>query len=116
MKQDIDDMDNLERELEMRFEKTCERNGWSATAYLEIGGTRATLMLDQYSQSPITQADVKAAHATVREFIASEFEIRDFVESKVFEDYAETVPNTIAPNHVTVTAKIDVSAWLKRAA
>ena len=116
MEQDFDKMANLERELEQRFEKACEKNGWSATAYLKIGGEEATLMLDKLSEALITVDDVKSMRSLVSDFIRSEFGVEAIDESKVFSEDRETIPHTRAPYHVTLTARIDASVWLKNVA
>jgi len=116
MEQDFDKMVNLERELEQCFEKACEKNGWSATAYLKIGGEEATLMLDKLSEALITADDVKSMRSLVCDFIRSEFGVVSIDENKVFSDDRETIPHTRAPYHVTLTARIDASAWLKAVA
>lgn len=116
MEREFEDMATLERELEKRFEKACEKNGWSATAYLQIGGNEATLMLDKHSESPITKDDVISAQGLIKSFISAEFGISDIAEDKVLSKDEEKIPNTIAPYHITLTARIGASDWLKRVA
>ena len=116
MEQDIGKMANLERELEKRFENKCEKNGWSATAYLQIGGSEATLMLDKHSESPIAEDDVKSAQESIKDFIGAELGIAEIAEDKVFSKDEEKIPNTIAPYHVELTARVGASDWLKRVA
>lgn len=116
MEREFDGMATLERELEKRFEKACEKNDWSATAYLQIGGNEAPLMLDKHSEKQILADDVESAQNAIREFIAAELGIADIAEDKVFTKNEEKIPNTIAPYHVVLTVRIGASDWLKRVA
>lgn len=113
---ELEKMATLERELEKRFEKMCEKNGWSATAYLKIGGEEATLMLDKLAEAQITAGDRETAKSAIREFILSELGVKDIVENDMFKTDEEVIPHTRAPYHVTVMARVDASAWIAKAA
>jgi hypothetical protein len=116
MQQDIEKMATLERELERRFEKMCEKNGWPATAYLKIGGKEATIMLDKLSEAQITIDDVDSMRSLVSDFIVSELGIQTVDGDRVFTEDKETIPHTRALYHFTLTAHVDASSWLKAVA
>ena len=48
--------------------------------------------------------------------IRSEFGVESIDENKMFSEDRETIPHTRAPHHVTLTARIDASVWLKKVA
>jgi len=116
MEQDIDRMVKLERELEKRFEKMCEKNGWIASANFLYGTETASMMLEKFSKEPVSPDDVRAAHMAINDFIIAELGIPYFVDNEVFTEDEEKIPNTIAPYHFTIHARIDAANWIKRAA
>ena len=61
MTEDMEKMDMLERELERRFEKMCEKNGWIAAANFLYGMETASMMLEKFSKEPVSPDDVRAA-------------------------------------------------------
>ena len=61
MTEDMEKMAMLERELERRFEKMCEKNGWIAAANFLYGMETASMMLEKFSKEPVSPNDVRAA-------------------------------------------------------
>ena len=61
MTEDMEKMAMLERELERRFEKMCEKNGWIAAANFLYGMETASMMLEKFSKDPVSPDDVRAA-------------------------------------------------------
>lgn len=61
MTEDMEMMAMLERELERRFEKMCEKNGWIAAANFLYGMETASMMLEKFSKEPVSPDDVRAA-------------------------------------------------------
>ena len=61
MTEDIGKRATLERELEKRFEKMCEKNGWIASANFLYGTETASMMLENFSKEPVSPNDVRAA-------------------------------------------------------
>ena len=61
MTEDMEKMAMLERELERRFEKMCEKNGWIAAANFLYGMETASTMLEKFSKVPVSPDDVRAA-------------------------------------------------------
>ena len=61
MTEDMEKMAMLERELERRFERMCEKNGWIAAANFLYGMETASMMLEKFSKEPVSPDDVRAA-------------------------------------------------------
>ena len=61
MTEDMEKMAMLERELERRVEKMCEKNGWIAAANFLYGMETASMMLEKFSKEPVSPDDVRAA-------------------------------------------------------
>ena len=61
MTEDMEKMAMLERELERRFEKMCEKNGWIAAANFLYGMETASMMREKFSKEPVSPNDVRAA-------------------------------------------------------
>lgn len=73
-------------------------------------------MLEKFSKEPISPEDEHAAHMLLCDFIIAELGVPYIVEEKVFKNDEEKIPNTIAPYHFTINARIDASAWLRKVA
>ena len=116
MTENNEKMATLERELEKRFEKMCEKNGWIASANFLYGTETASMMLEKFSKEPVSPDDVRAAHMAINGFIIAELGIPYIVDNEVFTEDEERIPNTIAPYHFTIHATIDAANWIKRAA
>jgi hypothetical protein len=72
---DIDKMCELERCLECRFEKACERNDWIATAMIPFGTQKEKLMLEKFSMVPISATVHRDVLMSVCDFIVKELNI-----------------------------------------
>lgn len=116
MKNTFPKMVDLERELEKRFEKMCEKNGWIASANFLFGTETASMVLEKFSKEPISPDDVQAAHMMINDFIIAELGIPYIADDKVFTESEEKVSETVAPYHFTITARIDAAKWIQKAA
>lgn len=111
---DIDKMCDLERLLESRFEKACEKDDWIATAMIPFGTQRGKLVLEKFSKVPISVTVRRDVLMRVRDFIVKELNIHYMENEKVFAEEEEMIPNTINPHHYTITARVDIDEWIKR--
>ena len=110
----IETMVKAERFLETRLESACERNEWIATAKILYGTEMGSLVIEKFSKEPIDAKDRRDAFMSLCDFVIKELNIHYMENEKVFTEDAETIPNTINPYHYTITAKIDISEWMKK--
>ena len=112
---DINKMCDLERLLESRFEKACEKDDWIATAMIPFGTQKEKLMLEKFSMVPISATVRRDVLMSVCDFIVKELNIHYIENEKVFAEEEEMMPNTINPYHYTITASLNIEEWLKKA-
>ena len=111
---DINKMCDLERLLESRFEKACEKDDWIATAMIPFGTQKGKLVVEKFSKVPISATDRHYVLKSVCDFIIEELNIHHMENEKVFTEEEEVIPNTINPHHYTITARVDINEWIKR--
>lgn len=107
MNAEVNDMSELERKLEKRFEDCCERDGWLASAGIAIDTTTAGLVLEKFAESPIETESIEKAQGLVLSFVKNELgkETKPAI-------HGEEIPTTRAPYHVTIRAEVDVAEWI----
>jgi len=113
---DINKMCDLERLLESRFEKACEKDDWIATAMIPFGTQKGKLVLEKFSKVPISVTVRRDVLMRVRDFVVKELNIHYLENEKVFAEEEEVIPNTINPHHYTITATVQIQEWLKKPA
>lgn len=113
---DINKMCDLERLLESRFEKACEKDDWIATAMIPFGTQKGKLVLEKFSKVPISATVRRDVLMSVCDFLVNELNIHYMENEKVFAEEEEMIPNTISPYHYTITATIEIEEWLKKLA
>ena len=116
MLNNIEKMSTLERLLEQRLEKACEKNDWIASAKILLGAEECRLVLEKFSSEPIDEKDHRDAFMSLCDFIILELDVHYMEHEKVFAEDKETIPNTIKPYHDTIIAKLDLARWLKKVA
>ena len=103
MKENIDNMARIEREIEKRMEAACEKNGWYvAVAMMPPEST--TLHIEKFGEEPVASEDAQTALDSAVAFAKTEFGT-----SVEVERFDEKIPNTRAPYHVTFLVKVDAS-------
>lgn len=110
---DINKMCDLERLLECRFEKACEKDDWIETAMIPFGTQKGKLVLEKFSKVPISVTVRRDVLMRVRDFIVKELNIHYIENEKVFAEEEEVIPNTINPHHYTIMARVDIDEWIK---
>ena len=113
---DINKICELERLLESRFEKACDKDDWIATAMIPFGTQKGKLVLEKFSKVPISFTVRRDFLMSVRDFIVKELNIHYIENEKVFDEEEEVIPNTINPYHYTITATVQIEEWLKKPA
>lgn len=105
---DMEKMTVYETALERRLEKACERDGWIASAHVAFGGDYVNCQLEKFGMEEVR--DEQATRKALEEFVTHEFGF-NLVDNPaaLHRDY-ETIPNTIAPYHLTLNIKVPVDA------
>lgn len=105
---DMKKMTDHETALERRLEKACERNGWIAPAHAAFGGDYVNCQLEKFGREEVR--DEQATRKALEEFVTHEFGF-SLVDNPaaLHRDY-ETIPNIIAPYHLTLNIKVLVDA------
>ena len=97
-------MIDYEIAVERRLEKSCEGDGWIASAHVAFGGDYVDCLLEKFGRDVIR--DESTAHRLLEEFVVREFGFSLVGNPAALRRHAETIPNTIAPYHVTLNVKI----------
>ena len=90
----IDTMAHVEREIETRFERSCEKDGWIASVAISDSHT-ASLLLEKFGEDPIIHLDECTAVQRFADFVKEEFGVQLDAERRT-----ETIPNTRNPHHI----------------
>lgn len=109
MMSDISAMCRFERGIEKLLEDACEKDGWIASVAISPDGI-ASLFLEKFGETPVVDGDCKCAVARCLAFVKNEFDVAPSPESGTLTRFAETIPNTRAPYHVTYRFNVDVTS------
>ncbi|MBQ7234025.1 MAG: hypothetical protein IJS36_01305 [Kiritimatiellae bacterium] len=101
---DMKKITDYEIAVERRLEKACERDGWVASAHVSFGADYVDCQLEKFGRDEVL--DEGEACRRLEEFVSQEFCFSLADNPKALCRDAEKVPNTIAPYHVTLNAKI----------
>lgn len=99
----------FERGIEKLLEDACEKDGWIASVAISTDGI-ASLFLEKFGETPVVDGDCKYAVARCLAFVKNEFDVAPSPESGTLTRFAETIPNTRAPYHVTYRFNVDVTS------
>lgn len=105
---DMKKMMDYETALERRLEKACERNGWIASAHVAFGGDYVNCQLEKFGREEVR--DEQATRKALEEFVTHEFGFSLVDNPAALRRDYETIPNTIAPYHLTLNIKVPVDA------
>lgn len=103
-------MDNMKKmadyeiAVERRLEKSCERDGWIASAHVAFGGDYVDCQLEKFGREEVR--DDAAALKRLEEFLSQEFGFSLADNPAALRRDAETIPNTIAPYHLVLNVKV----------
>ena len=97
-------MTDYEIAVERRLEKSCERDGWIASAHVAFGGDYVDCQLEKFGREEVR--DEQAARKALEAFVAQEFGFSLADNPVALRRDAETIPNTIAPYHLVLNVKI----------
>ena len=103
----MDDMKKMavyEIAVERRLEKSCERDGWIASAHVAFGGDYVDCQLEKFGREEV-QDDADALKR-LDEFLSQEFGFSLADNPAAFRRDAETIPNTIVPYHLVLNVKV----------
>ena len=101
---DMKKITDYEIAVERRLEKACERDGWVASAHVSFGADYVDCQLEKFGREEV--CDEGEACRRLEEFVAQEFGFSLADNPAALRREVETIPNTIAPHHVTLNAKI----------
>ena len=101
---DMKKMTDYEIAVERRLEKSCERDGWIASAHVAFGGDYVDCQLEKFGREEVR--DEQAARKTREEFVAHEFGFSLVDNPAALRRDYEMIPNTIAPHHLTLNVKV----------
>ena len=90
--------------VERQLEKACERDGWIASAHVAFGADYVDCQLEKFGRDEVL--DEGEACRRLEEFVSQEFCFSLADNPAALRREVETIPNTIAPHHVTLNAKI----------
>ena len=107
MMSDISAMCRFERGIEKLLEDACEKDGWIVSVAISPDGI-ASLFLEKFGETPVVDGDCKCAVARSLAFVKNEFDVAPSPESGTLTRFAEAIPNTRAPYHVTYRFNVDV--------
>lgn len=101
---DMKKMTDYETVLERRLEKTCERNGWIASAHVAFGGDYVNCQLEKFGREEVQ--DEADALKSLEEFILQEFAFRLADTPTALRCNTEKIPNALAPHHLVLSIKV----------
>ena len=101
---DVNSIANYEIAVERRLEKSCERDGWIASAHVAFGGDHVDCQLEKFGREEVR--DDAAALKRLEEFLSQEFGFSLADNPAALRRDAETIPNTIAPYHLVLNVKV----------
>jgi len=103
----MDNMKNMadyEIAVERRLEKSCERDGWIASAHVAFGGDYVGCQLEKFGREEIR--DEADALNSLEAFLSQEFGFRLADKPTALRRDFEKIPNTIAPYHLVLNVKV----------
>ena len=103
----MDDMKKMavyEIAVERRLEKSCERDGWIASAHVAFGGDYVDCQLEKFGKEEVRgEAD---ALNSLEAFLSQEFGFSLADKPTALRRDSEKIPNTIAPYHLVLNVKV----------
>lgn len=90
--------------VERRLEKSCERDGWIASAHVAFGGDYVDCRLEKFDREEVR--DESDALMRLDKFASQEFGFSLADNRAALRRDAETIPNTIAPYHLVLNVKV----------
>lgn len=101
---DLKKMADYEIAVERRLEKSCERDGWIASAHVAFGGDYVDCQLEKFGREEVR--DEADALKSLEGFLLQEFGFRLADNPAALRRDAEKIPNTIAPYHLVLNVKV----------
>ena len=90
--------------VERRLEKSCERDGWIASAHVAFGGDYVNCQLEKFGREEVR--DDADALNSLEAFQSQEFGFRLADNPTALRRFVEKIPNTIAPYHLVLNVKV----------
>ena len=101
---DMKKMTDYEIAVERRLEKSCERNGWIASAHVSFDADYVDCQLEKFGREEVR--DEADALKCLESFLLQEFRFRLADDPAALRCDAEKIPNTIAPYHLVLNVKV----------
>ena len=95
---------DYEAAVERRLEKSCERNGWIASAHVSFDADYVDCQLEKFGREKVQ--DEAEALKNLEAFILREFDFRLADNPTALRRIVEKIPNTIAPYHLVLNVKV----------
>ena len=95
---------DYEAAVERRLEKSCERDGWIASAHVSFDADYVDCQLEKFSREEIQ--DEADALKRLEEFLSQEFGFCLADNPAALRRDSEKIPNTIAPYHLALNVKV----------
>ena len=86
---------DYEAAVERRLEKSCERNGWIASAHVSFDADYVDCQLEKFGRAEVR--DDADALNSLEAFLSQEFGFRLADKPTALRRDSEKIPNTIAP-------------------
>ena len=95
---------DYEAAVERRLEKSCERNGWIASAHVSFDADYVDCQLEKFGREEVR--DDADALNSLEAFLSQEFGFRLADKPTALRRDSEKIPNTIAPYHLVLNVKV----------
>ena len=102
--EDMKKMADYEIAVERRLEKSCERDEWTASAHVALGGDYVDCQLEKFGRKEVRDDPDALKH--LEAFLAQEFGFSLADNPAALRRDAETIPNTIVPYHLVLNVKV----------
>ena len=92
---DMKKMTDYKIAVERRLEKSCERDGWIASAHVAFGGDYVDCQLEKFGREEVR--DEQATRKALEEFVTHEFGFSLVDNPAALRRDYEMIPNTTHP-------------------
>ena len=95
---------DYEAAVERRLEKSCERDGWIASAHVSFDADYVDCQLEKFGKEEVR--DEADALNSLEAFLSQEFGFSLADKPTALRRDSEKIPNTIAPYHLVLNVKV----------